>query len=594
MAKIKARQLVQKYRKFFEELRHKWIPSASLMPENDHSALFISAGMHPLVSYLMGEVHPLGKRLVNFQECLRTGDIDLVGETAFHHTWFEMLGNWSLGDYFKKEAISWSFEFLTGELGFDSKTLHVTCFKGDKDIPRDQESALIWEKMGIDKKRIHFLPKKDNFWGPVGKTGPCGPDSEMFFDTGGSECGSKCQPGCSCGKYIEVWNDVFMEYFKNEKGKYEQLKQRNVDTGMGIERTLAALWGVNDNYLTDIWQPIIKKIEEISGKSYRKNKKPIRIIADHLRSAVFVIADGIIPSNKEQGYVLRRLIRRAICQGREIGLKDNFTKKIGFSVFENRANYGGEYPELEKNKSKILEVLENEEARFKDTLDRGLEKFSELSTKRNLTGWDAFDLYQSYGFPLELVIEEAEKSGCKFCPDFKSQFEKAKKSHQKLSQTAAKGKFKGGLLGRSDLEIRYHTATHILQAALRKILGSHVCQLGSNITEKRLRFDFSHPKELSPEEISRAEKLVNQKIKENLAIEVEVLVFEKAIEKGAITLPGLQYPDKVRVYSIADFSKEVCGGPHVKRTGELGKFRIIREESLGVGKRRIYGILNEE
>ncbi len=601
MVKIGARELRKKYQKFFEERGHKWIPSVSLVPENDPSTLFISAGMHPLVPYLMGESHPLGRRLVNIQECLRTGDIDEVGDT-FHHTWFEMFGNWSLGDYFKQEAISWSFEFLTKVLNIDPEKFHVTCFAGDKDAPKDEESAQIWKKLGISENRIHFLPKKDNWWGPVGDTGPCGPDTEMFIDVGLPGCGSNCKPNCFCGKYIEIWNDVFMQYNKSEKGEYTLLEQQNVDTGMGVERTLAVLLGFEDNYLTNIWQPIIKKVEKISGKFYQKenNKRPMRIIADHLRSAVFVIADGVLPSNKEQGYVLRRLTRRAVVQGKQLGLEKNFTKEIALAILDNQDNYAGVYLELNENRDKILETLEIEESKFRGTLNRGLKEFLRLVEEKKLIGLNAFNLYQTYGFPLELIIEEAERVDYKLSPKFRNDFQQAAKGHQKLSRTAVKGKFKGGLSGYSPKMIQYHTATHLLQAALRSVLGNNVIQVGSNITEKRLRFDFTHPEKPTSEEIKKVEDLVNQKIRMNLLVGMKIMLFNEAINRGAAVVSGKAYPNEVKVYSIGDpdasglvFSKEVCGGPHVGKTGELGKFKIEKEESCGAGKRRIYGILKE-
>jgi len=589
MVQLSAKQLVEKYRQFFEDKGHKWIPSASLVPEDDSSALFISAGMHPLIPYLLGEAHPLGKRLVNVQECLRTVDIDKVGDT-FHHTWFEMLGNWSLGDYFKKEMISWSFEFLTEVLKIDPAGLHVTCFAGDDTIPRDEETFFAWKKVGIDKKRIYFLPKKDNWWGPVGETGPCGPDTEMFIDTGKPGCGRDCRPGCPCGRYIEIWNDVFMEYSKNRRGEYKLLKQKNVDTGMGVERTLAVVSGLEDNYLTDIWQPIVKKIEEVFRVSYQKekNKRPIRIIADHLRSAVFVLADGVLPSNKEQGYVLRRLIRRAVRQGILLGADDNFTEEIARVVIDNQTNYDGIYPEINNKREAILESLREEEVKFKNTLARGLKEVSRLIKSNALTPLNVFNIYQTYGFPLELIEEEARQ---KFRTDFIKEFNQIRKKHQELSRTAAKGRFKGGLSTSSPKTIRYHTLTHLLGAALRTVLGDHVRQKGSNITEERVRFDFNHPKKLTSAEIKRIEALVNQKIEENLAVRVKTMPLSEAQKSGAIAVPGVNYPDEVKVYSIGDFSQEICGGPHVTKTGELGRFKITREEGSGSGTRRIYGIL---
>ena len=593
MVKITAKELRRKYRKFFEARGHKWIPSASLLPENDSTTLFVSAGIQPLVPYFLGEKHPFGSRLVNVQKCVRTGDIGQVGDT-FHHTFFEMLGNWSLGDYFKKEMISWSYRFLTSILNINSDHLHITCFLGGEGVPRDAEAAKIWQQQGVAKNRIHFLPKKDNWWGPPGVTGPCGPDSEMFIDTSPELADVDFAAGCKSGRYVEVWNDVFIQYFKNEKGEFKKLKQNNIDTGMGVERTLAVFLGLKDNYLTNIWQPVIKKIEEVSGKSYEKEekKKPMRIIADHLRSAVFIIAAGVSPSNKEQGYVLRRLIRRAVRQGKKIGIKNNFTRSIAAAVLDNQINYAGFYPELDDNRDKILQILEAEEVRYQKT-GRGIFKAQKLlKSKKELSGEDLFFIYETYGTAPEMI---EKKLKIKFD---KNGFQKAQRIHQQLSRTAAKTKFKGGLLGHSSKMIQFHTATHLLRAALQKVLNVHVHQMGSNITEERLRFDFTYPRKLTQKEIASAEKLVNQRIKENLPVNMVIMSFKQAVNEGAEILPTGTYPDKVKVYSIGNpsaagrvFSKEVCGGPHVKRTGELGRFKIIKEKSCGSGKRRIYAML---
>jgi len=599
---ITARQLAEKYRKFFEERGHKWIPSSPLVPEGDSSTLFISAGMHPLVPYLLGETHPLGKRLVDVQECLRTDDINEVGDT-FHHTWFEMLGNWSLGDYFKKESIGQSFEFLTKHLNIDSNKLSVTCFAGDSDAPKDEESAKVWESLGIPKERIYFNPKKDNWWELAGETSPCGPDTEIFFDTEKEECGKDCRPGCSCGKYCEIWNNVFMEYIKKANGGYEPLKQKNVDTGMGVERTLAVLNGFDDDYLTDVWQPIIGKIEEISGKKYEdENVKPMRIIADHLRAAVFVIVDGVVPSNKTQGYVLRRLIRRSIRQGKLLGIKGKFIQEVAKAVLDNRGNYAIDYPELEKNEKLIFSTLADEEEKFLVTIEWGLKEFKKLKEQGQIiTGMHGWNLYQSFGFPPELTKEEAEKEGMKIKEDFDSQFKIGQKAHQKLSKMAAAKLFKGGLGEQTEETVKYHTATHLLQAALRVVLGEGVRQIGSAITAEKMRFDFTYPKPLMPEQLAKIEGLVNEKIKEKLAVKMEVMPFKKAVSEGALTVLGKTYPEEVKVYSIDNpltssgqaFSKEVCGGPHIKNTGELGEFKIIKEESCGAGKRRIYAVLKK-
>jgi len=594
MGKITAKELKNKYFEFFKNKGHKVIPSAPLVPENDPSALFISAGMHPLAPYLLGESHPLGKRLVDIQECVRTADIEEVGD-GFHHTWFEMLGNWALGDYWKTGSIALSFGFLTKVLKIDPGVIFVSCFKGDKDAPKDEESAKAWKSLGIPKEKIFFYDKKENWWGPVGNTGPCGPDSEIFIDTGKEKCSSGCNPSCSCGKYIEIWNNVFMEYEKKENGQYLPLKQKNVDTGMGIERMVAILNGLGeDDYQTSIFWPIIKKIESISGKKYDESEEAtlaMRIIADHFRSAVFIIADGVEPGNKEQPYVLRRLIRRAVRQGERLGLKSGFAKEISLSALDNQENYGGEYPELNRNKERILSVITKEEESFRQTLNRGLKEFLELVKKRNLTGLTGFDLYQTLGFPLEMIIEEANRIDYKLPSNFKSQFREAKKSHQKLSRTAAKGKFKGGLAGQSKAVVKYHTATHLLHWALREVLGKGVSQAGSNITTERLRFDFTHGQALSGKELRKVEQLVNDKIEKDLEVKMEIMSLSKALKTGALTVPEVSYPAQVKVYSIGNYSREVCGGPHVRKTGKLGQFKIIKQEALGQGKRRVYAVL---
>lgn len=595
MRKITAKELRDLYFDFFGKKGHKVIPSAPLVPEGDPSTLFISAGMHPLVPYLLGEEHPLGRRLVGVQECLRTDDIGRVGN-EFHHTWFEMLGNWSLGDYFKKEAIGWSFEFLTEVLKIDPQKLFVTCFAGDENAPRDRLSAEIWQKLGLASERIHFLPKKDNWWGPVGEAGPCGPDTEMFVDIGRKPCGQKCIPGCSCGKYAEVWNDVFMEFEKTKKGKLLPLKQKNVDTGMGVERTLAIVSGFSDDYLTEIWQPIVRVIERISGKSYQEEKQAIRIIADHLRAAVFLVADGVLPGNKEQAYVLRRLLRRSIRQGRLLAIEGGFIVRVAQAVLANQENYAGEYPELKKNEEIILSVLKEEETRFAKTLDRGLKKLTQLFSqlekekKKILPGEQAFWLYESFGFPLELIEEEAFRQG--FGLEKKGFWEK-QKEHQQKSRQRADERFRGGLADSSKEAVAYHTATHLLHQALRQILGSHVSQVGSAITKERLRFDFTHPAALTEEEIRKIEEMVNKVISQDLPVRMEVVSLEESRRRGALSFFKDRYPKKVKVYSIGGFSKEVCGGPHVESTGQLGRFFILKQESCGSGKRRIYAKLDQ-
>lgn len=564
---ITRKQLIDKYIKFFESKKHKAIPNSSLVPANDPTVLFTTAGMHPLVPFLVGQRHPLGKRLVGNQRCIRTTDIESVGD-ATHHTFFEMLGNWSLGDYWKKEAIEWSYEFLTSKkwLGLDKNKIAVSCFAGDKDAPRDNESAKAWKSLGV--KKIKFLGKKDNWW-PSPKsnaTGPCGPDTEMFVNN------------------VEIWNDVFMQYNKTKEGKFLPLKQKNVDTGMGVERTLAILNGFDDNYLSEVWKPIIEKIEKLSGKSYKGNGKVMRIIADHIKASVFIIADGVIPSNTEQGYVLRRLIRRAIVHGKKIGLRD-FTSKIAELIF----NIYPDYIVLKDNKEKISKILREESAKFDSTLNNGLNVFDKLTkNKKTIPGKDAFLLYQSYGFPIELTQEIAKERKVKVdIEDFNSELKK----HRHLSKTAARGKFSSGLADHSTSTKRLHTATHLLNEALRRVLGKEVRQCGSNITPERLRFDFNFSRKLTKEEIKKIENLVNNKIKQSLPVVRNEMKLKDALKSGAQAEFGARYPNIVSVYSINDFSKEICTGPHVKNTGEIGKFKIIKEESSAAGIRRIKAII---
>jgi len=579
---ITRKGLIKKYFDFFKKKNHKVIPSASLIPENDPTTLFISAGMHPLVPYLLGQKHPLGKRLVNVQKCIRTVDIDIVGNET-HHTFFEMLGNWSLGDYWKKEAIEMSFELATKENGFPIERLAVSVFKGDNDAPKDIESEKIWLSLGIPKERIVFLGKKDNWWGPAGKTGPCGPDTEMFYWKDNSKKPPK-KFNPEDKNWVEIWNDVLMQYNKDEKGNYNEAKQKNIDNGRGIERVLAVINGFDDNYLTEIWQPIIKKIEKLSGKKYKGNEKSMRIIADHVKTAVFIIADGIVPGNSEQGYVLRRLIRRAIRYGKKLEIKD-FTTKIAEPVFK----IYGDYPELKKNKKKIIEELEKEENRFLESLEKGMKIFLNLTKgKKNLSGKDAFLLYQSYGFPIEMIKELAEEKGSNI--DEKG-FEKELKKHQELSRKSTKGKFSAGLADTSEQTAKYHTATHLLHKALKVVLEKDVQQRGSNITKERLRFDFNFARKLTEEEIEKIENLINKEIEKNLSISYEEMPYKKAVKSGALSYFREKYPEIVKVYSVGDFSKEICAGPHVKNTKELGKFKIIKEESVAAGIRRIKAIL---
>lgn len=585
---MKARDLKEKFINFFVDQKHIEIPSSNLIPENDPTTLFISAGMQQLVPYFTGKQHPLGKRLVDIQKCVRTGDIDEVGD-SFHHTFFEMLGNWSLGDYFKNDMIPWSYRFLTKELNINSENLFVTCFTGNKNAPKDETSASVWKSLGIDQNNIIFL--EDNWWGPAGLTGPCGPDTEMFVDIKPELPKVDFKTGDKQGRYLEIWNDVFLEYNKNTDGTFLKLTQQNVDTGMGVERTIAVLNRLTDNYLSDIWQPTIKKIEKISKKSYSEdnNKKSIRIIADHIRSAVFIIADGVQPSNKEAGYVLRRLIRRSIRQGKLLGIETNFISQIADAVLDNQENYAGVYPELDENRDKIISILDAEENKFRKTLNNGLREINKLIERnKSVSGKEAFTLYESFGFPIEMIEEELQKNNLTLN---KEEFEEAKLAHQKQSQTLSAGKFKSGLADNSEIITKYHTATHLLHSALRKILGDHVQQSGSNITSERLRFDFSHTEKLTDDQLKEVQDLINQQIKLDLPVTVETMPFVEAQKQNALAFFGNKYPEIVTVYTIGDFSKEVCTGPHVSHLSELGNFEIIKEESAGSGKRRIYAVL---
>lgn len=587
--------LIRAYIDFFKSKNHREIPSSSLIPENDPTVLFTTAGMHPLVPYLLGLQHPLGKRLVNVQKCLRTGDIDEVGDDA-HLTFFEMLGNWSLGDYFKEEAIKLSFEFLTKVLNIPIDKLAVSCFSGDSDAPRDREAAEVWKSLGMHKSRIYFFPKKDNWWGPAGETGPCGPDTEMFYWTEQTEP-ENLTTGDNKEKWVEIWNDVFMQYEKTKSGEYLPLKQKNVDTGMGVERTLAVINNKKSVYETSIFQPTIKEIEKISNQQYEKekNKRAIRIIADHLRAAVFILGDekAIKPSNIGQGYVLRRLIRRAIRYGKMLGIEGPFTSRIAKTVIPIYPDY----PELKKNQKFIEAQLEEEEERFSETLEKGLNKFNIIADKeKKISGKDAFLLFQSYGFPIEMTLELAKEKNIKVnLGDYQKEFER----HQELSRTAAQGAFKSGLADSSEKTKKLHTATHMLDEALRRVLKDrNIKQKGSNITPERTRYDFNFPRKLEDSELKEIEDLVNEKIASGLEVKREEMPFEKAVEYGAGYLAGAKYPEIVSVYTIVDknekkgyFSREVCAGPHVTNTGELGKFKIIKEESVSAGIRRIKAIL---
>ncbi len=586
-----ANDLRRKYIEFFVAKGHREIRSAPLIPENDPTVLFTTAGMHPLVPFLTGQKHPLGKRLVNVQKCIRTGDIEEVGDDV-HLTFFEMLGNWSLGDYFKDEAIAFSFEFLTSDawLGLPLDRLAVSVFAGDSDAPLDEESFAKWELLGFPPSRIARLGKKDNWWGPAGQTGPCGPDTEMFYWTGSASVPPNFDPEDS--NWVEIWNDVFMEYHKNADGSFEPLSQRNVDTGMGVERVTAILQGKASVYDTELFAPIFSRIRDISGHSDPRSVRGGRIVAEHLRSAVFIIADGISPSNIDQGYVLRRLIRRAIREGRQIGIDRHFTRDLADVVVQT---YSQAYPELGCNRQAIAEELEQEEQQFTATLEKGLREFNKLidsipeHVKRKvISGRKAFYLYETFGFPVEITIDLASERGFEVDRDG---FDIAYRKHQELSRQGAEKKFKGGLADHSEATTRLHTATHLLHKALRMVLGDHVAQKGSNITPARLRFDFCHPEKMAPEQLRRVEEIVNEQISRGLAVIREEMTVDEAKAGGAIGLFEERYGERVSVYTIGDFSKEICGGPHVENAGELGAFRITKEESSSRGVRRIKAVL---
>ncbi|HBO16918.1 MAG TPA: alanine--tRNA ligase [Candidatus Moranbacteria bacterium] len=577
-----AQELRQKYLEFFKSKGHTIIPSASLVPENDPTTLFTTAGMHPLVPYIMGEKHPGGKRVANVQKCVRTTDIDEVGD-ATHHTFFEMLGNWSFGDYFKKDSIEMSFEFLTSSewMGLDKNRLAVSVFEGDENVSFDDESFEKWKALGISENKIAKLPKKNNWWGPAGETGPCGPDTEIFYWVGELDKIPESFADDN-DQWVEIWNNVFMQFEKNKEGKFVPLAKKNVDTGMGMERILSALNGFDDNYKTELFWPIIEKIEELSGKKYEDFKKEFRIISDHIKAATFVISEGITPSNTDQGYVVRRLIRRAIRYGKMIGIENNFTKEIAKVVFEI---YGEVYPEIISVKEIVFIELEKEENKFRQTLEKGLKEFNKLTL---ITGKDAFNLYQSYGFPLEMTEELAkEKNFAVNKKDFEDEFKK----HQELSRTASAGKFKGGLADSGEETVKLHTVAHLLLAALREVLGEEIYQKGSNITAERLRFDFNYPEKLTAEQLKQVEDLVNRKIEEKIEVEMVEMPKNKALEKVKVSFDSSKYGDVVKVYSIGDFSAELCGGPHAGNTGELGHFKIKKEESSSAGVRRIKAVL---
>ncbi|NLM85652.1 MAG: alanine--tRNA ligase [Clostridiales bacterium] len=671
MKNITAKQLRSLFIEFFVQKGHSVIPSASLIPENDPTVLFTTAGMHPLVPYLMGQKHPAGNRLTNVQKCVRTGDIDDVGDKS-HLTFFEMMGNWSLGDYFKDEMIPWSWEFLTSKdwLGLDPDKLAFSVFEGDEDAPRDTQSFDLWVKAGAKPEQIFFLPKENNWWGPAGLTGPCGPDTEMFIVRDQEPCGPDCSPACSCGRYLEIWNDVFMQYNKQQDGSYVPLSQQNVDTGMGLERTILVLTGKDSVYETDLFSNIIAKIEELSGKTYQgadeDTLRSFRVVADHMRTATFILGDprGVPPSNVDQGYVLRRLIRRAVRHGMQLGLPDDFTAEIAIVIIDQ---YQDVYPELRANRSFVLEQLLLEEKRFARTLSQGMREFDKvlhrmesaisdftrlrdtmketlftpeviqninqareaaknvgstlrpmpellpmieefkkldeafttleifrgklenhLKGMKTIPGRDAFKLYDTYGFPVEITMELAREHGLKVDQDA---FEERFKQHQKTSQAGAEQRFKGGLADNSEQTTRLHTATHLLQAALRQVLGEEVHQKGSNITAERLRFDFTFGRKMTPEEVQQVEALVNDAIKADAPISFTEMTVDEAKDSGAIGLFEDRYGDKVKVYSMGNFSKEICGGPHANTTGELGSFKIQKEEASSAGVRRIRAVI---
>lgn len=595
-----ADELRQKYIDFFtKKHNHSEIAGKSLVPENDPTVLFTTAGMHPLVPYILGEPHPAGTRLVDYQKCIRTGDIDEVGD-PHHLTFFEMLGNWSLGDYFKDEAIRMSYEFLTsGEwLGINPDDLSVTVFAGDGDAPRDDESAGIWRDLGIPEERIYYFSKADNWWGPAGATGPCGPDTEMFIDTGIHACGPDCKPGCSCGKYFEVWNDVFMQYNKTADGRYEPMERKCVDTGMGVERTAAIMQGKKTVYEIEMFRPLMDTVSELTGTvcgAAPETDVSIRIIADHCKTAAFILGDenGIPPSNLGQGYILRRLIRRAIRHGRKLGVEGTFLSRPAEEVI---AMYRHVYPELEKRREFILAELSKEEEKFLETLKKGESEFEKMlpnllkNPAKVIPGRVAFKLYDTYGFPIEITEELAKEHGMSVDNEG---FQKAFEKHQELSKQGAEKTFKGGLADNSRQVTRLHTATHLLHQALRMVLGGHVEQKGSNITAERLRFDFSHPDKLTPEQIAEVESIVNEQIERDLPVGMEMKSLDEALGEGAHAFFTDRYEEQVKVYTIGDFSKEVCGGPHAEHTGELGKFKIKKEQSSSAGVRRIRAVLEQ-
>ncbi len=583
---MKAIEIRNKYLNFFKRHGHNVIPSAPLIPENDPSVLFTTAGMQPLVPYLLGEKHPEGTRLTDFQKCVRTNDINEVGDNR-HLTYFEMLGNWSLGDYFKEESVAMSYEFLTKELGIPAEKISVTCFAGDEDCPKDTVTAECWKKAGLPEERIYFFGKDDNWW-IAGEEGPCGPDTEMFYDTGKEKCSEGCNPSCGCGKYVEIWNNVFMEYLKTSDGKYQKLKQQNVDTGLGLERMAMLLQGKKTPFEIEIFKPVMDKLEELEKVDDIASR---RIVAEHLRSSMMIILDGGIPSNVDRGYILRRLIRRMTRRLRKLQIDTNqISTLIDISIDAQKELY----PELETNKERIKTVIIEEINKFEKTLERGEREFNKIvnklkaENKDTISGQDLFTLYETYGFPPEVTQDLAEEQGIKID---NTEFDRLFKEHQEKSRMGSEQKFKGGLSGNGEMETKYHTATHLLNAALKQVIGKDVHQKGSNITPERMRFDFSCDHKLTDEEKKQVEDLVNKWINEDLPVTIEEMSKEDAIKSGAECMFIEKYPDIVTVYSIGDVSKELCGGPHVKNTKVLGTFKIKKEEACSAGVRRIKAIL---
>lgn len=586
-----AQELRSLYIEFFKERGHKEIGSASLLPDNDPTVLFTTAGMHPLVPYLLGEKHPQGNRLVDVQKCVRTGDIDEVGEDT-HLTFFEMLGNWSLGDYFKKESVSFSFEFLTSKLGIPKERIAVTVFEGDNGSPRDDETGELWRSKGLTSEQIFYYGREENWWGPVGLTGPCGPDTEIFYDTGKEPCSKECGPACHCGKYVEIWNNVFLQYNKENDGAFRPLLHKNVDTGMGLERVLTILNGKDNVYDTELFVPVMDRLKSLTDIHYcEETKRDFRIICEHIRAITFILGDakGLTPSNTEQGYILRRLIRRSIRITKKLGIKENILCDLALIIIKQ---YKGVYGELEENQSFILTQIEKEYGLFEKTLDMGLKKagqyFSSLKEGDQLSGELALRLFDTFGFPIEFTTELARERG--MVVDVEG-FQQKFLEHQQKSRQGAEGKFKGGLADTGIQTARLHTATHLLNGALRKVLGNEVYQRGSNITEERLRFDFSFDRKLTQEELKEVARIVNEAIDKRIDVICEEMTLEEAKEAEAIGVFDHKYGDKVKVYTIPGYSNEICGGPHAVSTGELGRFIIIKEEASSAGVRRIKAIL---